>query len=409
MKRILFWGLIMPTVLRRLLPKAVFEPPLLVVARHPWLALGGLALALVIAGLAFWASGLMPLQARSGHWPITNRFLQFTMQRSVKTHALAITPPPLQDDDALLLRGATHFDLGCRPCHGSIRDDRPQVALAMLPPPPALPPRVDHWTSAQLFYIVKHGVKFTGMPAWPEQQRDDEVWAVVAFLRRMPHMSQDEYLSLARGESGTTLALGGEGEPPPEIVRESCARCHGLDGQGRGTGGFPVLAGQRPEYMRRALRAYADRRRHSGVMGTVVSGQTAAALDEAVRFYAALAPRRPTVMPTIPGADPSRGAALAMRGIPARDIPACIECHGPAAHEKNPAYPILAGQDATYLELQLRLLRERRRGGSEYVHLMHSFIDRLSPADIGAAAAYFAGLDPGAAASAAAAQDRRVP
>jgi cytochrome c553 len=63
---------------------------------------------------------------------------------------------------------------------------------------------------------------------------------------------------------------------------------------------------------------------------------------------------------------------------------------------KNPAYPRLSGQYAEYLALQLTLLQSRRRGGSEYVHLMHSFVDRLTPGDIEDTAAFFAGLDPGA-------------
>jgi mono/diheme cytochrome c family protein len=55
----------------------------------------------------------------------------------------------------------------------------------MLPQPPDLADVVGEWNNAQLFRIVKHGVRFTGMPAWPMQDRDDEVWAMVAFLREL--------------------------------------------------------------------------------------------------------------------------------------------------------------------------------------------------------------------------------
>ena len=89
----------------------------------------------------------------------------------------------------------------------------------MTPPPPELTGRVSRYKAEELFSIVKHGIKFTGMPAWPVQQRDDEVWAVVAFLRRMPEVDAAEYRRLAYG-------YGGDVPPqlpidlPPHVVRQ---------------------------------------------------------------------------------------------------------------------------------------------------------------------------------------------
>jgi hypothetical protein len=59
----------------------------------------------------------------------------------------------------------------------------------MTPHLPYLPPVIPARQPDELFYIVKHGIKFTGMPAWPAQQRDDERWAMVAFLRRLPDLA----------------------------------------------------------------------------------------------------------------------------------------------------------------------------------------------------------------------------
>ena len=78
----------------------------------------------------------------------------------------------------------------------------------------------------------------------------------------------------------------------------------------------------------------------------------------------------------------ARGAAVASRGVPDRDVPACVECHGPTEVPKNPTCPRLAGQHAGYLEQQLHLLQGRRRGGTENVRLMHVFVDRLRPEEI---------------------------
>jgi len=364
-------------------------------ARHPWIAATAIAFGLAVGGLLFAASGVMPLRASSGHWAITEWFLHFSMRRSIKTHALGISPPPL-DDDSLAARGAAHFDLGCRPCHGSPAAERPAVARAMLPPPPELAPRIQHWTASDLFYIVKHGLKFTGMPAWPVQARDDEVWAVVAFLRRLPEMSAHEYVALARGSRDTALQFDAAAETVPELIQESCARCHGIDGLGRDGGGFPRLAGQRIEYMTRALSAYADKRRHSGVMASVVTGLTAEAIDETAAYYASLPSPAPVDDPQASDAV-ARGRRIATGGVPERDIPACIECHGPGAIAKHPAYPTLAAQYPEYLALQLRLLQTRSRGGSEFVPLMHEFVDRLTDDDMRDVSAFFAAQNPGGA------------
>lgn len=389
MKRMLFWGLVAPAVMRRL-AGSLLEPPLLIAARHPWITIALAAAVAAIGATAVAVSGVIGITASGGHWSVTETFLHFSKRRSVVTHALRIAEPPL-DDPALIMRGAGQYDLGCRPCHGATAGDIPRLARTMLPPPPDLNERIHLWRPRELFYIVKHGIKLTGMPAWPSQQRDDEVWAMVAFLRRLPEMGAAEYQRLARGESILPFDLGTEVAPPPEIVAESCARCHGLDGNGRGNPAFPVLAGQRAEYLDRALRAYADGRRYSGIMGPVAAALNAQSRMYAVQYYASLPAS------SVTDADASRiarGAALAVEGDPTHDIPACSACHASAAAPKNPAYPVLDGQYPEYLALQLRLLRERRRGGSEYVHLMHSFVDRLTDEQVRDVAAYYGSLDP---------------
>ena len=238
-------------------------------------------------------------------------------------------------------------------------------------------------TDAELFYIVKHGIKLTGMPAWAAQSRDDEVWAVVAFLRQLPTLDRAAYRRLTRGEQEQPLALPSV-TPASGVIADTCARCHGVDGEGRG-GAAPRLAGQRREYLDRALRAYADQRRSSGIMGPVAAALTPEARALAAAYYAALPPPQ-----TSTDAQVTRGETLATQGDASRMIPACVECHGTGGAPKNPAYPTLAGQDAPYLALQLRLLQSRTRGGSEYVHLMHSFVDRLTPEQIREVSAYFA-------------------
>jgi len=63
----------------------------------------------------------------------------------------------------------------------------------MNPSPPYLLDQSRRWTPNQLFWIVRNGVKMTGMPAWGLTQSDAEVWNLVAFLEAMPDLAPADY------------------------------------------------------------------------------------------------------------------------------------------------------------------------------------------------------------------------
>lgn len=376
-----------------------------------WVGRAAIAVPLLaLAGFLVAASGIIPIKASSGHWAITAWLLEFSMSRSVATHSLGIKPPPL-DDPVLVMKGAGHYEHGCMPCHGSPMQPYPRVAWAMTPPPPNLTEAIPEWKSRELFYIVKHGVKFTGMPAWPSQVRDDEVWAMVAFLEQMPSLSPVEYRQLVHGAP----APGGDSTPasaldsadasplmalvepakPPRTVTANCGRCHGEDGQGRGNSAFPKLAGQKPQYMYAALRAYAEGRRQSGIMHPLAAALSRDDMREVAMFYAGLPPMTGAAPDTTDASAIARGEYLASNGDPANGIPACRECHGPTPTRRNPYYPHLAGQYQDYLRLQLELFQQDHRGGSQFAHLMHPTAERLTPEQVRDVAAYYASLGAG--------------
>jgi len=366
------------------------------------LALGA-ALA-VILGLATLAgvAGLVPVRASSEHWPVTRWLLDFFMARAVSTQSLGIREPPL-DDVEMVRRGAAHYQIACLPCHGGPGEPRQQVPLAMTPHPAYVPVGVERWRPRELFFIVRHGIKFTAMPAWPADGRDDEVWSMVAFLRELPELDTERYRALAFGEAtdeGPTGGPTGGGEDvtlsfaPAEGLDASlvslCSRCHGPGGRGR-AGVAPRLAGQRAEYLYHSLSAYATGERPSGTMTTVAAELTAEDARRLADYYAAVPPLLDAVAVSVTAAAVSeRGGEIAHLGLPHQKVPSCADCHGPGDGPRNPRYPRLAGQDAEYLEQQLHLFKSGIRSGTPYARIMNEVASQLEPAQMRDVARYYA-------------------
>lgn len=369
----------------------------------------GLATVAALGGLLFVALGLPSIAADQPHWPVTRRFLEIVMTHTVRMRTLGDEAPPL-DDPALVLRGAGHYATGCAPCHSAPGQRASLIVQGMLPSPPKLPEDMHNLSPSEMFWIVKHGLKYTSMPSWPAPKREDEVWAMVAFLRTLPSLDAAEYRRLAYGERVPEAGIGRDSahlatlQTPPQTALANCARCHGEDGTGRGLGAFPKLAGQREAYLLASLRAYASGERHSGIMQPIAAGLSEAQMRALAWHYATLAPTQATPAVGVTATDVlieattpedaliARGARLAATGDGPRRIPACRQCHGPGATERHPLHPDLANQYRDYLALQLKLFRDGHRGGTPRAHVMHHAALALSPGDIEALSAYYASL-----------------
>ncbi len=344
---------------------------------------------LLLAGLLI-TSGVLPFTASSGHLPITAWALEFAMERSVSTHSLGTVVPPL-DDQALILRGAGHYEQGCAWCHGRPGQTPGRIPMHMTPHAPDLAEEVNKWQASELFYIVGHGVKFTAMPGWPDDRRRDEAWSVVAFLQTYPQTSSTDYDRLS-GRSEIQLARDRADESVPEIVITRCIACHGLDGQGRGA--FPKLAGQSARYLADSIEAYQAAARNSGIMGPAVEWLSDSEIQQAAKYYADLSSslRKPTVPITSTGtARISLGREIAQQGLVKQKVGACVQCHGdPGGQSVSPDYPVLAGQRADYLLQQLHLFRQKVRGGTSRQRIMTDMAELLTDEQIEAVANYYA-------------------
>jgi mono/diheme cytochrome c family protein len=162
------------------------------------------ALVAVLGAAALIYAGVYDIAATTPHWPAVRTILKTARLRSIKAHAAGIAVPPGLDDPAKVLVGVAHYAAHCAVCHGAPGVPRGDIGRGLYPPPPDLAKITPLYSPAELFWILKHGIKMTGMPAWSDHS-DEELWGTVAFLEKLPGMSEQDYTSLVV----SSLAHGG--------------------------------------------------------------------------------------------------------------------------------------------------------------------------------------------------------
>lgn len=345
---------------------------------------------ILLGGFLFAWSGLYNVAASRGHLAITNAILTFGMRNSVKTQAADIEAPPLESSDLSTL-GAAHFQSGCAHCHGAPGVPISPIARSMLPSPPNLSTSMREWRDRELFWIVKNGIKYTGMPAWVADQRDDEIWAVVAFLRRLPALDAAAYRDLALGGLPVPPQSGGEiaTTEGTSAAVTACARCHGAGRRGPNSRLVPILHGQPAKFLMTALEEYASGLRPSGMMHPLASELSREERQQVAKYYAELIPPSASKS-TTSAASAERGRLLATAGDPGAKIPACESCHIASSLD---AYPRLSGQHAAYMINRLRNWKNGIGLRSDGDAIMAPIARSLNKQQIEDVSAYFASVD----------------
>lgn len=152
----------------------------------------GVIIILVAIGFIVMYSGAINVAATEPHSAITRYVLSTTMDNSVRSHAKGIEVPPL-DNQEMIMEGFRHYREMCVMCHLAPGVKATEIHKGLTPEPPELHEGLDEWRPNELFWIVKHGVKMTGMPAWGPTHSDQKIWAIVAFLEKLPHMNAAQY------------------------------------------------------------------------------------------------------------------------------------------------------------------------------------------------------------------------
>jgi cytochrome c553 len=186
--------------------------------------------------------------------------------------------------------------------------------------------------------------------------------------------------SLRATDAATIAAQGnGQGAAP-------CQSCHGANGAGMSATGFPRLAGLDAGYLRKQLDDFATGTRDNPVMHPNALALSADERQAMATYYAQMP------MPKIPSVAPpsdKAGELLATHGRWAKQVPACVQCHGPGGMGVGASFPPLSGQSATYLESQLRAWKAGTRH-NDPLQLMQGISRALDDNDIKAVAAWFA-------------------
>lgn len=163
----------------------------------------GVAALLGAAAVVF--GGLYEVSATRQHWQPTHSALEMAMRQSVRLRARNIEEPPLVDE-RMALRGAGCFQAQCVQCHGAPGVAQGAIGLGMQPLPGPLMDARHHWRPRELYWLVRHGLKMTGMPAWEYRLADGQIWDLVAFMQHLPDLNAPQYAQWQQ-RAGSDAAL----------------------------------------------------------------------------------------------------------------------------------------------------------------------------------------------------------
>jgi mono/diheme cytochrome c family protein len=174
--------------------------------------LGVLAI-LALLGVLFIFSGCYDVAASTPDAGLVKWVLQTTQARSVHRAYESLEGQvriPKLDDPQLIQTGLVHYHEMCATCHGAPGVKISEIGQGLNPTPPELASQGGD-EPLETYWIVKNGIKMTGMPSFGMTHTDDEIWAIVAFVDRMPKLSPAEYQALVQ-----KAGLGQAGEEPGE-------------------------------------------------------------------------------------------------------------------------------------------------------------------------------------------------
>jgi len=150
------------------------------------------AVAIFVIFIVFLYSGIYNISAMVPHNRLTLKIINTLKDNSIEHHAKDITAPNLTES-SLINTGFAHYNEMCVGCHGAPGIQRDEAGQGLYPKPPDLSKSAKEMPATELFWITKNGIKMTGMPAFGKTHKDDKIWAIVAFMEKLPGMTKEQY------------------------------------------------------------------------------------------------------------------------------------------------------------------------------------------------------------------------
>lgn len=179
---------------------------------------------LVVGAIGFAWSGLYNVGADAPHTEPVYAALEVARERSIATRAKQLQVPADLASDHRVIQGAGNYAAMCVGCHLAPGMEETELSRGLYPKPPNLSRhRVD---PAQAFWVIKHGIKASGMPAWGVSMQDMYIWNMSAFLQKLPNLEKASYDSLVAQSGGHEH---GGGETSGHAHQEKRAEMHGQE------------------------------------------------------------------------------------------------------------------------------------------------------------------------------------
>ena len=137
---------------------------------------------LLLSALVMTRLGLMPVSADGNHSRLEARVMPAVLHASIVRHASGETNPVSLNEDNLKA-GVDTYKTMCARCHSTPEGQQSVYGQSFYPPAPQLPKGMAQYSDSQLFWLIKHGIRNTGMPAWGSMLSDEEIWQIVSLLK----------------------------------------------------------------------------------------------------------------------------------------------------------------------------------------------------------------------------------
>ncbi len=160
--------------------------------------------AILLAGAAaafalFVWSGAYNFAADEPHAAAVSSLIETMRDRSVETRARAVAMPDLSDEKRIV-QGAGNYNAMCIGCHLAPGMSETELSKGLYPAPPNL--SKEKVGPEEAFWVIKHGIKASGMPAWGKSMSDEYVWNMAAFLQALPNLDDAQFKAMVARSGG---------------------------------------------------------------------------------------------------------------------------------------------------------------------------------------------------------------